>query len=120
MNIAIGDNKTESRAVLIGIVSRGEGCAILDSPGIYTRITKYLPWIYKHTMLPKDGMCFRLHPRLSTSLSNTSYNSKIHSIFCQKSNQRPKTMQVSHKTQDDKWTKYEDKSNEFVLDYTLQ
>ena len=33
------------RATLIGVVSRGMGCAYFNHPGIYTRIKKYLNWI---------------------------------------------------------------------------
>ncbi|KAL2730951.1 serine protease snake-like isoform X2 [Vespula squamosa] len=30
---------------IIGITSFGEGCAIVDSPGVYTRVSHYLNWI---------------------------------------------------------------------------
>ena len=33
------------KAILIGIVNRGEGCARQNSVGIYARITYYLDWI---------------------------------------------------------------------------
>ena len=42
------------RAVLIGVVSRGEGCANFNRPGIYTRIKYHLKWI-QHTI--KEGNC---------------------------------------------------------------
>jgi len=46
--------KGERKAYLIGVVSRGTGCANHNSPGIFTRITKHLKWIKKTT---KSGDC---------------------------------------------------------------
>ena len=42
------------KATIVGIVSRGEGCARQDLPGIYTRVEKFLPWIQKHS---QSGDC---------------------------------------------------------------
>ena len=41
--------------MLIGVVSRGIGCGRDDSPGIYTRVTQYISWIYKY--IKKSGQC---------------------------------------------------------------
>ena len=32
-----------------GVVSRGEGCAYNDRPGVFTRVSRWLDWIEKHT-----------------------------------------------------------------------
>ena len=44
----------DKRAYLIGVVSRGTGCANYNSPGIFTRITKHLSWIRRVT---RKGQC---------------------------------------------------------------
>lgn len=36
------------QAKVIGIVSAGIGCALPKLPGLYTRVTTYLPWIQQH------------------------------------------------------------------------
>ena len=41
--------KENPKATIVGVVSRGEGCARRDLPGIYTRVEKFLPWIHKHS-----------------------------------------------------------------------
>ena len=42
------------KAYIIGVVSRGDDCAGFNQPGIYTDVSKFRSWIYKHT---RDGGC---------------------------------------------------------------
>ncbi|XP_053573975.1 tissue-type plasminogen activator [Bombina bombina] len=37
------------RMHLVGIISWGVGCGEKDTPGVYTRVTKYVNWIRKHS-----------------------------------------------------------------------
>jgi len=36
------------KAVLVGVVSRGKGCANVDQAGVYTKVTSHLDWIDKN------------------------------------------------------------------------
>ena len=50
----------DGKPTLLGVVARGfgsghkDGCAERNFPGIYSRVSRYLEWIHKHT---KDGSC---------------------------------------------------------------
>ena len=51
--------------ILVGVVSRGFGCALKDFPGIYGRITAVLPWIKNE--LTKTCNYIRLYPSFRTN-----------------------------------------------------
>lgn len=38
----------DGKAILIGVVSRGKGCAAHNQAGIYTRVKKKLRWIFRY------------------------------------------------------------------------
>ena len=52
--------------ILVGVVSRGFGCALKDFPGIYGRITAVLPWIKNE--LTKTCNYIRLYPSFRTNI----------------------------------------------------
>ncbi|XP_034566458.1 transmembrane protease serine 9 [Notolabrus celidotus] len=48
-------SKQGSRWVLAGIVSFGNGCAMANSPGVYTRVSSYQLWINSHITSNRPG-----------------------------------------------------------------
>ena len=49
--------ETQNQAVLVGVVSRGKGCARKNAPKIYTRVKTYIKWIKSITK--KKGKCYK-------------------------------------------------------------
>ena len=73
VKVKIG-NKVKRRAMLIGVVSRGVGCGREQFPGIYTRITQYLSWIYDY--VKKSGRCSGSKNMPSVKKKSNSRNSR--------------------------------------------
>ena len=48
--------REKKRAIIIGVVSRGTGCANFNKPGIFTKIQYHLKWIHK---MIKPGNCVK-------------------------------------------------------------
>lgn len=38
---------------IVGVTSFGKACGLVDSPGVYTRVFAYLPWI-EQTVWPNE------------------------------------------------------------------
>ena len=43
--LIIPKSDTDDTAMLVGIVSFGKACGLIDAPGVYTRVTEYMSWI---------------------------------------------------------------------------
>jgi hypothetical protein len=44
----------KKKAIQVGLISRGQKCARINRPGIYTKLSAFKDWIVKNT---KDGGC---------------------------------------------------------------
>ena len=64
--------------MLIGIVSRGIGCARRQAPGIYTKITSYIDWINGYINKKKRYRCSRFNKKsFSKKSSSTKDNERL-------------------------------------------
>lgn len=47
--------QAESRWYLVGITSWGSGCGDRNKPGVYTKVSSVLPWIYSNIQVRTNG-----------------------------------------------------------------
>ena len=51
----VGANETNSYWVQAGVVSIGRSCSLPDSPGVYTRVSRFQSWINSHITTDQPG-----------------------------------------------------------------
>ncbi|XP_046457686.1 trypsin-1-like isoform X1 [Daphnia pulex] len=57
-NKPVGNRKKDCQWIQVGIVSWGDGCARKGIPGVYARVTSFLPWIKKEMTSVKSKFNF--------------------------------------------------------------
>ncbi|XP_046648389.1 chymotrypsinogen 2-like isoform X1 [Daphnia pulicaria] len=60
-NKPVGNRKKDCQWIQVGIVSWGDGCARKGIPGVYARVTSFLPWIKKEMMPMKSKLKYRIN-----------------------------------------------------------
>ena len=73
MNYHNPRGSNDSTAIIYGIVTAGNECAKRNKPGVYARVTNYIPWITS-TMRnkKKDIMIDKEQPLSSTTRTTTT------------------------------------------------